>query len=284
MIIIDFSQVIIANLMVSIGNHTNVKIEVGLVRHMVLNTIRLLNTKFRKEYGELVLACDDNGYWRKTIFPYYKAHRKRDRDASELDWNAVYDAIHQIRDELRDNFPYRVIRVPTAEADDIIASLVMEFADSEKILIISGDKDFQQLQRYKNVRQYDPNSMRRGFITCPDPDRFLKEHIIRGDVGDGVPNIMSRDDCIMTRTRQSPLMKEKVNKWIDLDPKDFCTTEMLRNYHRNKQMVDLTMIPHNIREEVLNTYNSQAAKSRSNIWNYFIAFKLKTLMESLQDF
>jgi len=284
MIIIDFSQVIIANLMVSIGNHTNVKIEVGLLRHMVLNTIRLLNTKFRKDYGELIIACDDNGYWRKTIFPYYKAHRKRDRDASELDWNAVYDAIHQIRDELRDNFPYRVIRVPTAEADDIIASLVMEYGDTEKILIISGDKDFQQLQKYPNVKQYDPNSMRRGFITCPDPERFLKEHIIRGDVGDGVPNIMSRDDCIMTRTRQSPLMKEKVNKWLDLDPKDFCTTEMLKNYHRNKLMVDLTLIPHHIREEVLTSYNSQADKSRSNIWNYFIAFKLKTLMESLQDF
>lgn len=84
MIILDLNQVMISNLMAQIGNHTNIDIDENLLRHMILNTIRALNMKFKNEYGELVIACDDKNYWRKDIFPYYKAKRAEDREILRL--------------------------------------------------------------------------------------------------------------------------------------------------------------------------------------------------------
>lgn len=283
MIIVDLNQTMISNLMTQIGNHTNIKIEEDLLRHMILNSIRGYNVKFRAEYGELVIACDDKRYWRKELFPYYKANRKRDREKSELDWTAIFEVLNRVRDELKEFFPYRVIQIDTAEADDIIASLCHEFGNTqEKILIVSGDKDFKQLQTYMNVRQYDP--VRKKFLLENNPDRYLKEHIMKGDRGDGVPNFLSKDDVFVLNGRQKPLRQANLDKWLDLEPEVFCDEQMLRGWKRNQQMVDLGLIPTHIRDAVIRSYESQVGKGRDKLFNYFIANKLKNLMENLNEF
>ena len=214
MIIVDLNQTMISNFMAQIGNHTNIKIEEDLLRHMILNSIRGYNAKFRYEYGEMIIACDDKRSWRKNLFPYYKANRKKAREKSEIDWNSVFDVLNRVRDELKEYFPYRVIQIDTAEADDVIGSLCHEFGNSlEKILIISGDKDFKQLQSYMNVKQFDP--VRKRWLEEANPERYLKEHIMKGDTGDGVPNFLSKDDTFVTASRQKPLRSDKLSKWID---------------------------------------------------------------------
>lgn len=191
MIIVDFNQVMISNLMMQLGNHTNVPLEEGLFRHMVINSLRSYKQKFGAEFGEIIIACDDKNYWRKKVFPYYKANRKKNREASEINWTMVFDTFNKIKTEIREFFPYRVIQVESAEADDIIASLVFAYGkqlvngSEEKILILSGDKDFVQLHHYANVKQYDP--VRKKWINHNDPARFLFEHILKGDTGDGIP-------------------------------------------------------------------------------------------------
>ena len=190
MMIIDLNQVMISTFMSQIGNHTNVKVEEDLLRHMILNCIRSYIKKFKNEYGEVVIACDDRHYWRREVYPYYKANRRKSREASEIDWNVVFESLNKIREELKLYFPYRVIQADGAEADDVIGTLVEKFGNThEKILILSGDKDFVQLQTYMNVKQYDP--VRKKFVEHNDPSRFVKEQIMRGDAGDGVPNFLS---------------------------------------------------------------------------------------------
>ena len=283
MYIVDLNQVMISNFMVQIGNHTNIKVEEDLLRHMVLNSLRSYNVKFRGEYGEMIIACDDRGSWRKQIFPYYKANRKKDREDSELDWTAIFESLNKIREELKTYFPYRVIQIDTAEADDIIGTLCHEFGNtSEKILIISGDKDFLQLQGYMNVRQYDP--VRKKWLETNDADRFLKEHIMKGDRGDGVPNFLSRDDCFVLNTRQKPLTAKKLDLWITLDPQVFCDENMLRGWKRNEQMIDLNFIPTNIRTSVIESYVSQKGKSRDQLFTYFVERKLKNLLPNINEF
>lgn len=281
MIIVDLNQVMISTLMMQIGNHKNIKIEEDLVRHMVLNSIRSHKMKFGDEYGELVIACDDKNYWRKQVYPYYKANRKKERDASELDWNAIFDVLNKIRQELKDYFPYKVIQVESAEADDIIATLVKEYAYREKILILSGDKDFGQLQKYPNVKQYSP--VMKKYITCTNPDLFLKEHIIRGDSSDGIPNFLSPDNVFVMGGRQAPVTSKKLSTWIMQEPEEFCNENMLRNYKRNQQLIDLDFVPDDIAEQVLEQYNGQK-KDRSKLFNYFITHRLKNLIESVGDF
>jgi len=283
MIIVDLSQVMISNLMVQLGNHTNTELEEDLLRHMILNSIRSYNQKFKNEYGEMIIACDAGNNWRRQIFPYYKANRRKNREKSELNWTQIFDTLGKVREELKEYFPYRVIQIDGAEADDVIGTLVDKFGNtSEKILIMSGDKDFVQLQRYMNVKQYEP--VQKKWRTTNDPDRFMKEHIIRGDVGDGVPNFLSADYTFVVGARQKPISQKKLDEWLNQDPRDFCDENMLRGYLRNQQLVDLNFIPENLRDQVLVEYEAQAGKGRSKLFNYFIEKRLKNLLESINEF
>jgi hypothetical protein len=283
MIIMDLSQVMISNLMIQLGNHTNADIEEDLLRHMVLNSVRAYNVKFKDEFGEMIIACDAGNNWRRQVFPYYKANRRKNREKSEINWTAVFETLNKVRDELKDYFPYRVIRVDGAEADDIIGTLAQTYGNTnEKILILSGDKDFVQLQAYMNVQQFDP--VQKKWRKTNDVDKFIKEHIIRGDTGDGVPNFLSADDTFVVGARQKPISKKKLDQWLNSDPKEFCDEKMLRGYLRNQQLVDLNFIPPDIKKEVLVQYEQQAGKGRDKLFNYFIERRLKPLLESINEF
>lgn len=283
MIIVDLSQVMISNLMMQLGNHTNTEVEEDLLRHMILNSIRSYNMKFKNEYGEMIIACDAGNNWRRGIFPYYKANRKKNREKSELNWSQIFETLNRVRDELKAFFPYRVVHVDGAEADDVIGTLAMNYGDTnEKILILSGDKDFVQLQKYNNVKQFDP--VQKKFRTTNDPDRFIKEHIMRGDNGDGVPNFLSTDNCLVVGERQKPIASKKLDMWVNQKPEEFCDERMLRGYRRNQQLVDLTFIPNELQKNIWDEYEAQAGKGRQHLFNYFIEKKLKNLIESINEF
>jgi 5'-3' exonuclease len=288
MIIIDLNQVMISNLMMQLGNHTNAQLEENMVRHMVLNAIRSFNQKFSREYGEIVIACDNTNNWRKKEFPYYKANRKKNQEKSELDWKSIFDCLGKIRQELKDYFPYRVIDVESAEADDIIAALVhmhgkiVSSPSDEKILILSGDKDFIQLHIYSNVRQYDP--VRKKFIEHNDPERYLKEHILKGDSGDGVPNILSNDDCFVIGQRQKPLTAKKIEAILEEGLEGKLNHPLFRNYKRNMHLINLSFTPWEIKEKIFAQYDEQNNRDRSKMMNYFITNRLKNLMESIGEF
>jgi 5'-3' exonuclease len=284
MIIMDLSQVMISNLMVQLGNHTNAEIEEDLLRHMILNSIRSYNQKFKNEFGEMIIACDAGNNWRRQVFPYYKANRRKNREKSEINWTTVFETLNKVRDELKDYFPYRVIRVDGAEADDVIGSLAQTYGNTnEPILILSGDKDFVQLQCYMNVKQFDP--VQKKWRKTNDVDKFMKEHIIRGDTGDGVPNFLSADDTFVVGARQKPISQKKLDQWLEAaDPKEFCDEKMLRGYLRNQQLVDLNFIPPDIKKEVLVQFEEQAGKGRDKLFNYFIDRRLKLLVESINEF
>jgi hypothetical protein len=281
MILVDFNQVMISNMMFQLGNHTNIPLEEGLFRHMVLNSIRTYKQQFGNKYGEIVIACDDRNYWRKQLFPYYKANRKKNRDQSEINWNLVFEIFNKIRVEIKEYFPYRVVIVDSVEADDIIATLTVVNKD-DNILILSSDKDFIQLQKNKNVKQFDP--IRKKWIKHDDPERYLFEHILKGDVGDGIPNILSDDDTFVSAgKRQKPMTQKKIDLMYD-NRTDVLELEMHVRFMRNKQLVDLSMIPTYVKDQIISKYNDEANKDRSKIFNYFIKYKLKHLMENVGEF
>ena len=274
----------LSNLLMQLGNHTNAQIEENMVRHMILNSIRSYRVKFGQEYGELVIACDNTNYWRRKMFPYYKANRKKSQEASDLDWRAIFECLNKIRAELKEFFPYRVVDIESAEADDIIGTLVtsMSFrSDCSEVLILSGDKDFIQLHKYGNVKQYDP--VRKKWITHDNPEQYLKEHILKGDAGDGVPNILSSDNCFVVGERQRPLTAKKMEHYLKLTPSEM-ETAIARNYMRNKQLIDLDETPEEIRVKVMESYQAQENKDRSKLMNYFIANKLRNLTEHIGEF
>ena len=282
MIIFDFNQVAISNLMEQIGS-SKTAVDESLVRHMILNSLRTYVKKFRDSHGpEVIIACDNKKYWRRDIFPHYKASRKKIREASGHDWAAIFDCLSKIKQELKDYSPYKVIDVDTAEADDIIAVLAMKYSATQKVMILSSDKDFAQLQKYPNVDQYSP--ILKKHIKEPLPAAQLKQLIIRGDKGDGIPNILSADDCFVTATRQKPITEVKIIKWMNQQPAEFCNEDMLRNFRRNEMLIDLTKIPETLKTTILDTYETAKGKTRQEFMNYMIANRLKNLIEVIDEF
>ena len=286
MILLDLNQVMISNLMMQPDLLKG--IDENMVRHMVLNSIRGYNVKFKEKYGEVIICTDSTKYWRKDIFPYYKAGRKKSREDSPFDWNLIFQTLNKIRDELKEYSPYRVLHVDKTEADDIIGTLCHKYgvqlnnSATEKILILSSDKDFMHLQKYTNVEQYSP--MAKKFLKADDAEEFLKLHIIKGDTGDGIPNFLSEDDAIVAGVRQKAVTEKKLNIWLKEEPQVFCDSDMLRRYKRNEALIDLSKVPAEYQENILNTYNSTPKKGREKLLTYFINNRMKLLIEHLQEF
>lgn len=282
MILVDYSGICLATILI------HKTLDEGMIRHMTLNSLRMYNKKFRDDYGQVILACDGKDNWRRGYFPQYKANRRKDREGSTFDWNEAFRIMHKIKDEIRENFPYKVIHLDGCEADDVIGTLVehtQEFGNYEDVMIVSSDGDFKQLQRYDNVKQFSP--MLKKFVVDDNPRLNLQEKILKGDTGDGVPNILSDDDTLVEGRRQTPLSKKKKDTIIN----DLADGELLyaaswyRNYQRNETLIDLTKTPLELKQKIINSFNEQDPYgNKGKVFPYLVANRMNRLIESAQEF
>lgn len=279
MIILDMNQITLANVMMNFHMNKSDELEEDMVRHMILNSIRMYRTMFKDEYGEIVLAYDSRHYWRREIFPQYKQNRKKGREKDNFDWNSIFELLNSMKSEFKEILPYKFLEVYGAEADDIIATLCKEYQD-QKTMIVSGDKDFIQLQKYKNVKQYSP--ILKKYVNGHNPDTYIKEHILKGDSSDGVPNVLSPDHTFVEGLRQRPLSKKKIEAWIKSETG--MSDEVKRNYQRNHKLINLDNTPEDLQKSILDTFNEAPYGDRSKILTYFIENKLKELTDSIGDF
>ena len=279
MIIIDMNQISLASLMMNLNMNKTTEVDEDMVRHMILNSVRMYRSMFKEKYGEVVLTYDSRHYWRRDIFPQYKMNRKKGREKDNLNWNNIFEVLNKIKAEFKDNLPYKFLEVYGAEADDIIGILCKKYP-TEKIMIISGDKDFIQLQKYVNVSQYSPITKKH--INGHNPNTYIKEHILKGDTSDGIPNVLSPDHTFTDGLRQRPLSKKKIEAWSksETDMND----EVKRNFQRNQKLIDLDNTPSSLEREILQEFNEAPCGDRSKLLNYFIHSRLKELTESIGDF
>ena len=279
MIIIDMNQISLANVMMNFHINKSDELEEDMVRHMILNSIRMYRTMFKEEYGEVVLTYDSRYQWRRDIFPQYKQNRRKGRETDSKDWDSIFGLLNAIKSEFKEMLPYKYVEVYGAEADDIIGTLCREYQD-QKTMIISGDKDFIQLQKYENVSQYSPITKK--MVNGHNPSTYIKEHILKGDSSDGVPNVLSPDHTFVEGLRQRPLSKKKIEAWIKSETG--MSDEVKRNYQRNQKLIDLDNTPEDLQKSILDTFNEAPYGDRSKMLTYFIEKKLKELTDSIGDF
>jgi len=279
-ILVDFNQVAISNLMINLKMNNLSTVDEDMLRHMILNSLRFNRTKFTEEYGELVICCDGRNTWRREVFPYYKRNRKKTRAASGYDWNHIFETLNKIKTEINENFPYKVVHLDRAEADDIIAVLAKQWTRDEPVLILSGDKDFMQLQKYDNVKQYSP--VQKKFLRADNPQEFLFEHIVRGDVGDGIPNCLSKDSTFVSGDRQTPITKKRVVEWMEKGKVDYKTGDV--GFDRNQRLIDFEYIPEDLAKDIVREYESAPAQDRRHLLSYFVDNHLSKLMEHIREF
>jgi len=288
MILVDYSGIAISAIHQGLA-FTKKPLDEGLIRHMILNTLRMYNVKFRNDYGRMILCCDGGSVWRKKIFPEYKASRAKGREESSMDWNEVFRILNLVREEVRENLSFEVIHIQGAEADDVIATLTemtQEFGKNEPVMIISADHDFIQLQKYSNVKQFSPRTKQ--LITHEDPIRHLREKILRGDSGDGVPNVLSHNESFVKEgARQTPLRTKQVNEWLErwnelLEYDD--DTVLKSNFNRNRELIDLSCIPSEIKNEIQKAHGMHNQNESSKILPYFMQKRCSALTSLISDF
>lgn len=285
MILLDFSGVCMGTML---SQNKNQKLDEGLIRHMILNTLRMYNMKFKAKYGKLIVVCD-GGSWRRDVYPEYKASRRKNRaeGTSGHDWTEVFRIMNLVREEIIESMPYQVLQFDNVEADDIIATLVeatQEFGQHDDVMIVSADKDFIQLQRYDNVKQFSP--MTKKLVTDKNPSVYLFEHILKGDSSDGVPNVLSADDVFTSGGRQTPLTAKKIAEW-SLAKNTLAETmpsEVYRNFVRNRQLIDLSYIPERISKMILDGHNASPQKGNAKVLNYLISKRCNLLIGCASEF
>jgi len=279
MILVDMNQISLASLMMHLHMNKG-ELDDEMVRHMILNSVRMYRTMFNEDYGEIVLTYDSRAYWRREVFPQYKHSRRKSRESDGKDWNSIFGVLNQIKEEIKEFLPYKVVETHGAEADDVIAILCKHY-QSEKIMIVSGDKDFIQLQKYDNVRQYSPITKKH--VNGIDAVVYIKEHILKGDKSDGIPNVLSPDHTFTDELRQRPLTSKKMNSILAQDIDDL-DDEVKRNYQRNDILINLDNIPDYLATDILDDFKSATCGDRSKLLNYFIDRRLKSLTEQIGEF
>lgn len=286
-ILVDYNQFVLAAIFNSMkeGFSNSELVDVNVVRHLVLNHIRVNRKKFHREFGELVICCDVKNVWRKDYFPYYKIRRRKSKKESDLDWTALHEVMETIRNDIKNHFPYKVITVDKCEADDIIGTICHEYGDEffsngEKFLILSRDKDYKQLLKYQNVKQYDPIDKK--FMTVDDAERYLKEMIIKGDGGDDIPNVMSPDEVFALGIRQKPITKKRMETFINFE--GFDTDEMKAQLKRNIKLVDLSKVPKEYKNQIMEAYSIETQNKRGKLMDFFMEKELMGLLSDIGDF
>ena len=296
MILADFSQVALAAILAFKrelrGDETEVK---NLIRHAVLSSLKAYKKKYGKEYGELVICCDGRKYWRKDIFEHYKAGRKKARDQSDLDWKLIFDTLSEIRVDLQNHFPYKVIHINEAEADDVIAVLSKWTQDNalievglesepQKVIILSSDADFIQLQKFKNVDQYSPYMKKRLTANKAQLHEKYITHVVKaGD--DGIPNILSADDVFVKGERQKPITAKRLAEFMELGFDACANDDERRNWHRNVRLIDFDYIPVEVSSKIVDAYqNYKPVGDKMSIMNYLIQNRCRLLLSELEDF
>jgi len=281
MILLDYSQIALSNIIVQKLNDEN------MIRHMILNSIRMYNKRYRDEYGQMVICADGMNNWRRDIYPFYKANRRKGREESDTDWNEIFRILHLVKDEIRENLPYKVLHIDGCEADDIIGTLALhtqEFGCHEPVMIVSSDKDFIQLQRFNNVKQFSP--IQKKMVSDPNPRVYMWNHIMRGDGGDGVPNILSPDNTFVDEIKQTPLRQTRINEWVENAERlrEVMPEEIFRNYQRNKKLIDLTEVPEHLQQNIINTFVEQKPAMKLKVLNYLIKKRCNRLIEVVEEF
>jgi len=313
MILFDFSQIIHNNIytlkqdIIKDGIDKNI----NFLKHRILTHILFVAKKYKK-HREIILCADSKNNWRKDIHPYYKARRKLRRKDDGFPWNEFWGYMDEFEKELMDLFPFNFIKIDRAEGDDVIGTLTYYFyrtRPNEDIIIASNDKDFKQLQFDSRVKLYNHKDKKE--IKTLNYKNELMWLILKGDDGDDVLNVKTTDlDTFINPDKKQITMWRSDKIWehitnnsvkdellVDLYRKNKETKKMdlviskedlLKNFDRNRQLVDLRKTPKQIKVDILELYERNrkeiSKKGELQLLQYFISRDMRTLTSRIEDF
>jgi 5'-3' exonuclease len=302
MILVDYNQAALAGIFAFQEDIKAGKDVENIVRHAVINSLFNYKRRYASKYGELVICADARGgYWRKEIFKHYKGTRAKSREESDFPWDTVFNILNQLREDIKLYFPWRIVHIDKAEADDVIAILTKHAAslggkktglydDEEPVFIISSDHDFKQLHIYDGVKQWCPRQEK--LITVNSKKEIKKliiEHIVKGDSGDGIPNIRMPSSYFMKGKNVVPRQKSIKTSWLEEFYEkgiDACQSKFQRHrYQFNERLVSFEFIPDHIEQAILDYYKNNPPKgTKLKTLEYLTQHRCRLLAEQITEF
>ncbi|AUR85764.1 coil containing protein [Vibrio phage 1.081.O._10N.286.52.C2] len=288
--LVDFSQIVLSTIMATYKPGD--LLTVDLIRHIVLNTLRANVSKNKLRYPCIILCFDngEGGYWRKKAAWYYKHNRKGERDKSEWDFTVIFEAMSIIKQEIKDNMPYRVMDIMGVEADDHIGVLTKYYVEHNvPVLITSSDGDFTQLHTSKLVRQWSPIMRKWVKPKHGSPEMDIMFKCIKGDKKDGIAPLKAPNDHYTHGDgRRAPAVRAEELRTLmtstQEELKNLLTDEQWLRYVENRSLLDFEYIPTDISDSILEQFKEQKPAARGKMLMYFGSKKLDSLVPLMSDF
>lgn len=285
----DMSQLMLASIMNTF--QPTDKIEIDMMRHMFLDTVRGNIMRFKKDYPNVVLAVDatKNGYWRRDIAWYYKRNRSKARLESEWDWDTIFGMVNQIIEEFSLHLPRKVISIDKVEADDIIAVLTKELATAgHPVMIVSSDGDYTQLHVHKGVKQWSPMQKKLVKPKHGSPYADLMVKLVKGDKKDCVSPIKCRSSYYADRIEGERAPSVKTTWLKELtdaeDPRTLLDDELTKRFDENVKLIDFNAIPQEIVDSIKDQYYNKQVGTRNGFYSYLVRSKCAKLISKITDF
>jgi hypothetical protein len=234
----------------------------GLAMHMALQSLN----KFYKEHrpDEIAVTFEGGKNWRKTYTKseqcisgmVYKANRVKDPSMEPF-----FELIKAFEDLARNHTSLVCLSNPLLEGDDLFSGYVQHFSGTgDRIIGVSGDRDFVQLLKHPDFTLIDPATGKKR--TCDDPEFYMYEKCFRGDSGDNVISALPRvrktrlEKALTDDYEFTKLMNEN---WTFTDvetghEKVFRAGDL---FEENRLLMDLEAQPENIRQVIKETLDHE---------------------------
>ena len=286
-ILFDFNNLLFRNVFSKDINIHSTDPDWMLWRYNVYNSVYQSIWKHRT-VKEVILAVDDKNSWRKAYFRRYKESRKKQRDKSDVNWKELFENIENIVADLRHHMPFKVIKIRSAEADDVIGVLATVLRDN--CVVISNDEDYLQLCSDR-VKIYNPG--KKEYTVCDDPQGFIHKKSYIGQKKDDIFNIITPSDWGETEEttgKRKPgfgevayrkVLNEGFDEWLDKRHinKWYGEIDVKENLKRNKILMDFNYIPQTIKGRIIDAYNNYTFPPPSNIYQFFKKYNMRGFLE-----
>ena len=199
--------------------------------------------------------------FRYSLYPEYKLTRKLNRaKRGQYKIGPVFDELYaNVFPSIFGDHAVQLV-VDGAEGDDVIASIARSqriAEDYEKIILISSDRDFVQLQIDRPVSQYDakgemvlPKLKHGSEVVDLTPQQALMIKIISGDSSDNIKPIKPK----IGEIRAYKYITEKADEFKKMLREE---PEVAQHLILNSKLIDFKNIPVELSQKVVDEYYSK---------------------------
>lgn len=242
---------------------------------LMMGSLKKTLIKFNPD--KVIFCLEGHNNWRKLVYTDYKANRVYGppTDANHIDFDIFFGEMQRFIESFSTFLTNaQFLSVDRCEADDLIGVIVKSHPEWN-ITCQSSDRDFYQLYKYSNYKQYD--GIKKKIIEVLDPKMYLLEKVITGDAGDNVPKLKTG----IGQKRAAAIINSSdgLDEWLKKE-------NLEKEFERNMKLISFDCIPEEISfniNKAVNDWNSIPFDPKKTM-NFLIENKLTAMFDDFEVF